>query len=511
MKMTIGKKIVTGFSIVLIITTCLGVFSFWKVKVLESKANVLADDAMPGLQAIAEIDWNVAEGKGLTFQHILESDPARIAVVDSEIARLLDSTNKSIKTYEDAISDDEDRKNFKTFQSLIATYRGIRQEVLTLSRANKNEDAIKLVHEKLDSAYKALAEQVDVMSRWNTEYGKKASEHSREAASAARLGISVGLGIALFVGVAVAAYIILGTKKSLAMIADTLGMGSSQVRAAAQQISASGQSLAQGTSEQAASVEETSAAIEEMNSMIKNNAEASQQASTKSTAAKDASDHGTQAMTKMSTAIADIERSATETAKIIKVIDEIAFQTNLLALNAAVEAARAGEAGKGFAVVAEEVRNLAMRSAEAAKNTNQLIEQSVNNARNGVTISQDVAKSLEMINKSVGDVTSIIDSIASACREQTSGIDQISRSISQIEKVTQSTAANAEESAAASEELSAQSEQLATCVHDLQDLIGLKNQSGDVLMGIPVQKSAESSETFKLSSEQQSHSFSKAA
>src|SRR6185295_18888337 len=148
------------------------------------------------------------------------------------------------------------------------------------------------------------------------------------------------------------------------------------------------------------SLEETTSALEEMASMTRKNAETAQQAAGLAGETKSAADRGNQAMHKMGTAIAEIQKSATETAKIIKVIDEIAFQTNLLALNAAVEAARAGEAGTGFAVVAEEVRNLAMRSAEAAKNTSAMIEESVSNARNGVALSQDVAKSLGEITSS---------------------------------------------------------------------------------------------------------------
>src|SRR5439155_13291124 len=182
--------------------------------------------------------------------------------------------------------------------------------------------------------------------------------------------------------------------KPLAKIAGSLNQGAVQLSTASLQVAEAGQSLSQGAAEQASSLEETSAALEEMSSMTKKNAETAQQASTLSTETKTAADKGNAAMTKMSAAIEQIQKSAGETAKVLKVIDEIAFQTNLLALNAAVEAARAGEAGKGFAVVAEEVRNLAMRSAEAAKNTASLIEGSVTSARNGVAIAGDVGKSL---------------------------------------------------------------------------------------------------------------------
>jgi methyl-accepting chemotaxis protein len=174
----------------------------------------------------------------------------------------------------------------------------------------------------------------------------------------------------------------------------------------------------------------------------------------------------------MSTAIEDIKKSSDETAKIIKTIDEIAFQTNLLALNAAVEAARAGEAGKGFAVVAEEVRNLAQRSAEAARNTAEMIEGSVKNADNGVAISGEVATLLDEISGNNSKVNDLVGEISAASNEQAQGIDQINTAVGQMDQVTQSNAANAEESASASEELSAQAEQLSGMVDQLQTMVG---------------------------------------
>jgi methyl-accepting chemotaxis protein len=209
-----------------------------------------------------------------------------------------------------------------------------------------------------------------------------------------------------------------------------------------------------------------------MASMTKQNADNAQQANALSSEARNSATTGTEAVSRMNGAIQQIQKSSDETAKIIKVIDEIAFQTNLLALNAAVEAARAGEAGKGFAVVAEEVRNLAMRSAEAAKNTANMIQESVKNSKNGVDIAAEVTKVLDEIVRNVGKATDLVSEIAAASQEQAQGIDQVNTAVAQMDKVTQQNAANAEESASASEELSAQAASMQEIVAQLVALVG---------------------------------------
>ncbi len=266
-----------------------------------------------------------------------------------------------------------------------------------------------------------------------------------------------------------------------------LTAGAEQTNSAAGQVSSASQSLAQGASEQAAALEETTSSIEEMSSMVKQNAVNAEEAKGLAAAARGNAEKGTEAMTRMSTAIDDIKKSSDETAKIVKTIDEIAFQTNMLALNAAVEAARAGEVGKGFAVVAEEVRNLAQRSAEAARNTSDMIEGAVKNADNGVEISKEVAGVLEEISDGSSKVNDLVAEIAAASDEQAQGAEQINTAISQMDSVTQSNAATAEESASAAEELSAQAEELSRIVQELRRaLVG--SSSSQTLSGATAQE-----------------------
>lgn len=206
--------------------------------------------------------------------------------------------------------------------------------------------------------------------------------------------------------------------------------------------------------------------------MTKQNAANAREAQTLSEGARQSATKGMESMRRLSEAMERIKASSDATARIVKTIDEIAFQTNLLALNAAVEAARAGDAGKGFAVVAEEVRNLAMRSAEAAKNTAALIEEAVKNANDGVAHNEEVLKNLEEINGQVNKVREVMGEIAAASEQQSQGIEQVNVAVEQMNQVVQQVAANAEESAAAAEELNSQSA-------EMRGLVGQFRLSGD--------------------------------
>lgn len=235
---------------------------------------------------------------------------------------------------------------------------------------------------------------------------------------------------------------------------------SEQIAAGSLQVADGSQNLSRGATESAASLEQISAAMAQLSSQTRQNADHAKQAEQLTNDAQTAGRDGDRQMEALISAMEDINRSSDSITKIIRVIDEIAFQTNLLALNAAVEAARAGQHGKGFAVVAEEVRNLAARSARAAKETAELIEDSTEKIVRGVEIADRTAASLKTIVAGTARVSDLIAEIAAASEEQSGGISQVSRGLEQIETVTQQTTANAEESASAAEELSDQADQL---------------------------------------------------
>jgi methyl-accepting chemotaxis protein len=250
------------------------------------------------------------------------------------------------------------------------------------------------------------------------------------------------------------------TLSSMNDILSQVGTSIDEVRSGAEQVSAASQSLSQGATIQASSLEEISSTVTEIAGQTKNNSDNAVEASNLAKTASNNAGAGNERMDEMLESMKRIESQSLEVQKIIKVIDEIAFQTNLLALNAAVEAARAGVHGKGFAVVAEEVRNLAQRSARAASETTELIENSVTSVKEGSEIADDTAKSFRDILNQIDKVTNLVTEISDASRDQSAGISQVNDALGQVDVVTQGNTANAEESAAAAEELSGQSEQL---------------------------------------------------
>jgi methyl-accepting chemotaxis protein len=331
--------------------------------------------------------------------------------------------------------------------------------------------------ENLRSVQKILREISPMVEKHVMEVRKTASVHEAFIKRIALIGMGVGTLIAVGLGI----FFSISITRPIHKVVEGLADGAEQVALASAQVSSAGQSLAEGASEQAAGLEETSSSMEEMASMTKQNADNAQQAKTMMAETLQIVAEVNKDMQSLGKAVVEITKSSEETSKIIKTIEEIAFQTNLLALNAAVEAARAGEAGAGFAVVAGEVRNLAMRAAEAAKNTGNLIEDTIKSVKGGhelTLVTQEAFKKNVEISAKIGK---LVEEIAAASQEQAQGIGQVNKAAAEMDKVVQQNVANAEESASAAEEMNAQAEQLRGFVWELVALVkGSRNGAGGV-------------------------------
>ncbi len=267
-------------------------------------------------------------------------------------------------------------------------------------------------------------------------------------------------------------FLIRNIYRSLKNISEIIITSTEQVTTGANQVTLASQKLSDGVSEQASSLEETSASLEEISAIIQNNSDTTIKANQRVEDTMDILSEANNRMKNLRQIMDNIAQSSEETVKIIKIIDEIAFQTNLLALNAAVEAARSGEAGLGFAVVAQEVRNLAQRSAEAAKNTSHIIESSLKSITEGKSSAELTENSFTQVVSQITSLKELISEISNASEEQSSGIEQITNAVSQMNTITQNNAADSVENASTSEEMSAQAMTLLTVIDRLAVLVG---------------------------------------
>ncbi|MDX2109506.1 MAG: methyl-accepting chemotaxis protein [Verrucomicrobiota bacterium] len=475
-KMTIGKQIFLIAGFLCIILALISTLAVTRLHSLNEIVHKIVDDTMPGTILAAKIDHIITENLNRCYALELAKTPGERQSIRNAINAGTEEANNAYMQYEATVNDPQDQKNFDNLKDKRVVFRQHRDQFISLVET-KPEEARILLQESVIPAYEEFSKACDVLVEYNT---KNAELSGASIAKEVRVAINIILGTAvvgLIIGIGASLWGTRNIVKVLNIASASLNEGANQVAAAAGQVSASSQSLAEGASEQAASLEETSSSLEEMSSMTKRNAENAQQAKELSGKTRSVADVGAEDMHSMNEAMTAIKSSSADIAKIIKTIDEIAFQTNILALNAAVEAARAGEAGAGFAVVAEEVRNLAQRSAQAAKETAAKIEDAINKTEQGVRVSTKVTQGLQEIIANVRSVDELIAEVAHASSEQSQGIDGVNSAIRQMDQVTQSNAANAEESASSAEELNAQSAMLKESVLDLMQLVNKRSGS----------------------------------
>lgn len=470
--MTIGKRFILTAAVLLSLITIQGVLSLTLIHNLAKSVDTVVNDPLPGVARISQVAISLQTMRGNAWKHIASVDTNLKAKAERENEEQKTLIEKNLGDYEKTITDGEDRELFSRIRPLIARYEeALGGEVYPLSRDGKPDEARAKYMADADPVHRAAHDAVLALVDLNRRNGDTDGAAAQSRASSGTAAIVIILFVAMASGGLIVFFMVRNTNRALMSAVTELGQGADQIASAAHQVSAASQSLAQGSSEQAASIEETSSSSEEINTMAQQNTHNCREAATLMCASQQSFRKADEALRDMVVAMGEINASSGKIAKIIRVIDEIAFQTNILALNAAVEAARAGEAGMGFAVVADEVRNLAQRCAQAAKDTAGLIEESIQKSNTGKSKTDAVAEEIHSIIAQSTRVQALVESVNAGSAEQARGIDQVTKAIGQMGQVTQQTAATAEESASAAEELSAQSESLQAIVAQLTALV----------------------------------------
>ena len=480
---TISRRIVVGFSILVLLTMLLGAIALWQIARVQQNVQSLASNGLPSVVVLN----NISQANALASRTVRR----RLLLSKLALKKQSNESDEEEKTFENAkaqgddlcvaytslISDNEDDRLFAEAKIARAAFLAAARKMLGLVSTQKHAEAEACLLEEVDPVLSQCQSRFNTSIEHNIRLANAVAKSTEETVAASYIIIGGTLAGALVLGGLLGWRISRGVSRSLVTLSDSLQEAATQTAMASGQLASASQSFASGCSEQGSSVAETSAALEEMSAMIRSTSDNAEKAKVFANQARAAAQSGGQTMGEMNTAMLAIEASSAEVAKIVKNIDEIAFQTNILALNAAVEAARAGEAGAGFAVVADEVRSLAQRSAAAAKETAEKIEAAIANSRRGSTSCGKVAESLEEILQKVASADALVAEIATAAKEQSQGITQVGIAMTQIDTITQSNAANAEQSASAAEQLNSQAETMQDNVGLLRALVVRGNRS----------------------------------
>jgi methyl-accepting chemotaxis protein len=493
-------KLLLGFSIVMAVAVAVGVIGIINLDSVSSNDTQLYTNMTVPIGDLTQIATSFQRIRVNMRELILLSDAAKIADVEKKIADRRAELDEKEKSFSKTILSDRVQKAYDAYLQTRVDFGTYYDQIAKLAEANQDTEAFTLLQS--DACYQAeQAEQNAILNlvSLKDEDAATKSAGNNDMAQTAKItvlcslvgGLILTLLLALFISRSISgsmkkiilaaeqiadgdlsAHVDISSKDEIGELASTfrrmtknlnevmsgINAASEQVSLGAKELSDSSVSLSQGASEQASSIEEVTASLEEISSQTKQNAENASEANKLAGVARDNAMQGNQQMKEMLKAMEDINESSGSINKIIKVIDDIAFQTNILALNAAVEAARAGEHGRGFAVVAEEVRNLAVKSANAAKETTDMIESSIRKVEAGTKLATHTAEDLENIVDDVAQAATLVNQIDVASKEQAIGLSQINQAVIQVSQVVQANSAVSEQSAAASKELASQAE-----------------------------------------------------
>jgi methyl-accepting chemotaxis protein len=501
----IGHRLALGFAVVLglsILTTVIGIL---KLNDVAAAAEAMLDEPIRKERLVSDWSRNIHIAVERTSATIKSSDPSLTDFFAASAAATSKSSTEIVKQLEPLLADEDEKRVFANATEIRKLYLSSRDLALRLKKEGKAEEAEQILNrDYLPASQKYLTgvsgfleHQRNKLDALGAQIATLKEQSRRAVALLAALCVAFGvfcswwltrsitrpLGDALATAQNVAAGDLTGRagatsndeigqlqralqdmNANLLRIVGEIRTGTDAIATASSEIAAGNQDLSARTEQQAGSLQETASSMEELNSTVSQNAENARQASTLAVSASEVADRGGAVVAQVVDTMASINASSKKIVDIIGVIDGISFQTNILALNAAVEAARAGEQGRGFAVVASEVRNLAQRSAAAAKEIKVLINDSVSQVDGGARLVDEAGATMHEIVGSVRRVTDIIGEISAATQEQTGGIGQINQAIAQMDQVTQQNAALVEEAAAASHAMQEQAAQLAQAV-----------------------------------------------